>query len=541
MKKRPVYVIGHKNPDTDSIVSAIAYANLKNKLGVEAVAGRLGGVSSEAEYLLKRFGFDDPVNLFTGKCILKDIDIDEAKLIPDSLTIKEALDLVVQGKNRSIIVASDDNRLLGIVANDDFNSVWSANDEYLNSMMSTITFEDIVKTLAAEVIYKDEKYSPSGYVDFFPSYTTTVHQNAFVVTNNSPEIQRRCVDSKVAILVICGESWIDDVTLHKAKENHVSVISTQLAPLSVSRLIFQAVKVKHIMTPKEIVVSFGTRDTVDEVGQKMTKSRYHSYPVLNHYGQVVGAVGRFHLLNYSKKQLILVDHNEMSQSINDIESAEVIEIVDHHRLGGLETNNPIQITTMIVGATATIVTLKYLENKVEIDKDMAGLLLGGIIADTMNFKSPTTTQIDIDTAYKLEKISGVSIAELSEGLINSSESILNKRNIEIVYTDFKEFEFHNLKVGLAQTQVKNAEEFLQVKDKVSEYLDEVCTIQKYDFVTVMFTIPNGSGSYLLTCGRRKDVVDKAFKDIMVENNFAPEIVSRKKQVLPKIIEVVEVK
>ena len=156
MKKRPVYVIGHKNPDTDSIVSAIAYANLKNKLGIEAVAGRLGGVSSEAEYLLKRFGFDDPVNLFTGKCILKDIDIDEAKLIPDSLTIKEALDLVVQGKNRSIIVASEENHLLGIVANDDFNSVWSANDEYLNSMMSTITFEDIVKTLSAEIIYKDE-------------------------------------------------------------------------------------------------------------------------------------------------------------------------------------------------------------------------------------------------------------------------------------------------------------------------------------------------------------------------------------------------
>lgn len=541
MKKRPVYVIGHKNPDTDSIVSAIAYAQLKTKQGIEAVAGRLGGVSSEAEYLLKRFGFDDPVNLFSAKCVLKDIEIDEPNLIPDTLTIKEALDLVVSGRNRSMMVASEDRKLLGVVANDDFNSVWSSSDEYLKDMMSTIGFDDLVKTLEAQVIYQNEKYTPSGYVDFFPSYTTTIHQNSFVVTNNSPEIQRRCLESNVAVLVICGESWIDDLTLERAKANRISVISTQLAPLSVSRLIFQAVKVKHIMTPETKVVSFKTRDTVDEVSQLMTKSRYHSYPVLNHHGQIVGSVGRFHLLNYSKKQFILVDHNEMSQSINDIEAGEIIEIVDHHRLGGLETTNPIHITTMIVGATATIITLKYMEYNIEIDKQMAGLLLGGIIADTMNFKSPTTTKIDIETAHKLEALSGVSIDELSEGLINSSESILNKRNIEIVYTDFKEFEFHNLKVGLAQTQVKSLEEFLKVKDKVSEYLEEVCTIQKYDFVTVMFTIPNGSGSYLLTNGRRADIVEKAFKDLMIDNNFVPEVVSRKKQVLPKIIEVVEAK
>ena len=217
----------------------------------------------------------------------------------------------------------------------------------------------------------------------------------------------------------------------------------------------------------------------------------------------------------------------------------MIEVVDHHRFGGLETINPVTITTMVVGATCTIVAMKYLDSKVELTKNMAGLLLGGIIADTMSFKSPTTTQIDIDMAHRLEEISGCTIKELSEGLIASSESILNKRNIDIMYSDFKEFTIHGLKLGLSQTQVKSFEEFEKIKEKLSEYIDEVCTTQKYDLLLVMFTIPNGSGSYFLYSGNKKALVEEAFEGIMDENNYAPEVISRKKQVLPRIISVLE--
>ncbi len=534
-KENPVYVIGHKNPDTDSIVSAIAYAHLKNELGIKAIAGRLGGVSSETEYLLKRFGFDEPLNIFTAKSIIKEIDIDDAYLISPESTIKEALDLIALGNNRSIFIANKDKTLEGVIATDDFTKIFTSCDDDLMKMLKVAEFDDIVKVLEAEVIHREDHLLSDGIVDFFPTFATKIHPHSIVVTNNSPEIQRYCLNEKIALLVIVGESWIDDVTLKKAKEMHVSVIATRLSPLSVSRLIYQVAKITKIMTPKEKVISFSTRDTVDEAGYKMTKSRYHAYPVLNHHGQIVGSIGRYHVLNSKKKQFILVDHNELGQSLSDLDPSEIIEIVDHHRFGGLETNNPVMITTMVVGATATIVAYKYFENEVKIDQNMAGLLLGGIIADTLNFKSPTTTNIDIEMAKRLEKMAKVSMEEISKGLINASESILNKRNIEIVYNDFKEFEIHNLRIGLAQTQIKNKDEFYKVKDKMSNYLDEVCAMQKYDLLGVMFTMQSGSGSYFLEAGEHKGVIAKAFSEIMKEDNYAPEVVSRKKQVLPAII------
>lgn len=541
MKDLPLYVIGHKNPDTDAIVSAIAYAQLKNSLGEKAVAGRLGGINSETEYLLKRFGFEEPLNLFSAKCTLKDLELDEVKLIKRDLTTKDALDLVMKAHNRSLFVADGEEKLEGVIANDDFNKLWTAQEEELQALMQTIDLDDIIKTLAATVFYRDAQFTPSGIVEFFPTYTEEIARDSFVIVGNTPEIQRHALDYDIALLVIVGERWVDDLTLKKAAAKRVSVIATKLSPLSVSRLIFQAIKVKYLMTPQEKVISFETNDTIDEVGAKMAQSRYHSYPVLNRHGRIVGSISRFHLLNYRKKRFVLVDHNETGQSINDIESGEVVEIVDHHRLGGLETVNPIKITTMTVGSTSTIIALKYAEAKVTLSAAMAGLLLGGIIADTMNFKSPTTTQIDRETADKLAQIAAIATEELAKGLIDAAESILNKRNIEIVYGDFKEFSLHRLKIGLAQTPIKNYEEFTQVKDKVAAYLEEVCLMQRYDFLTVMFTLTNGSGSYLLSGGKKKKIVADAFGELLTADGFLPEVISRKKQLLPRIIETLEVK
>lgn len=541
MTKRPVYVIGHKNPDTDSIISAISYANFKRALGVDAVAGRLGGVSSETEFLLKRYGFEEPVNLFSAKSLLKDIELDVPCLVPNTTTIKEALDLVVSDtNNRSVFIANDDKTIEGVVSVADItSSLWTSSEEYRKQMLATVRLEDVVKTLSATIIYEAETFNPDGTLEFFPSYATKVHDNAIVVVNNSPEIQRHCLNEKIALLIIVGEDWIDDVTLNKAKLNGVSVIATKLSPLSVSQLVFQSPLASNIMTQKDKVVSFNTRDAVDDVNAKMAKTRFHAYPVLDNDGKVVASVGRYHLLNYEKNKFILVDHNEVSQTIDDISSGEIIEIVDHHRFGGLETRNPVTITTMIVGATCTIIALKYIEYKVELDKKMAGLLLGGIIADTMNFKSPTTTQIDIDMAKRLEEISGDNIEEIAKGLIDSSESILTKRNIDIVYGDFKEFDIKGMRVGISQTQCKTKEEFEQIKDKMSEYLDETAKQQKYELLLVMFTIPTGSGSYILGAGPKAHLVEEAFVDVLEDGIFAVEVVSRKKQVLPAIIEAVE--
>lgn len=534
MKKRPIYVIGHKNPDTDAILAAVTYAKLKQALGVNAVAGRLGGVGPETEYLLKRFGFEEPVKLFSAKCSLKEIELETPCIEPETITIKEAIDHIVSG-HRSVVLTDEDKILSGLLTLTDVTTLWTSSEERMQEMLATASLANIVKTLKAKVLYEAKSFKPSGQLDFYPTYASKIKDNSIVVVNNSPEIQRYCLNSKIALLVIVGEDWIDDVTLEQAKKNGVSVIATNLAPLNVSQLIFQAPSVTNIMTSKEKLVTFSSHDTVDEVGEQMAKTRFHGYPVLDRQGCVLGQIDRYHLMNYEKNKYILVDHNEMSQTIDDIACGEIVEIVDHHRFGGLETISPISITTMIVGATCTIVALKFKENHIEMDKNMAGLLLSGIIADTMCFKSPTTTQIDLDMAKELEEISGEKIDDIWQGFIGSAQSILTKDNIEIVYTDFKEFDIKGLKVGISQTNCKTRDEYSQVKDKVGAYLEEICQDKGYDLLMILFTIPTGEGSYVLMTGPKKNAAVNAFADITDETGFAAELISRKKQVLPAII------
>ena len=538
MQDKPVYVIGHRNPDTDAITSAIALAALKRANGVNAVAGKIGPVLSEAEYLLERFGFDEPVTLFSAKSVIREIDYDKPKMTLGTITVKEAMDIVTKKNNMGIIIVDKKGRLQGFVGVDDLTSLLSSDDDELQEIMAKVKLDDLVYAIEGEILLDARDFETCGIIDFFPGFDTKVSQGSIAITANNPEIQRMCIQEKVAALVIVGENWIDSVTLEKAKENNVAVIHTSLSPLNVSRLIFQAPSVENVMVKKDQIITFGLNDAITDVARKMAKTRYRSYPVLDENGTVMGAISRYHVLNYQKKQFILVDHNEERQTIEDIDEGEIIEIVDHHRLGGIETISPITITTMIVGATCTIVALKYFETKTPLSKEMAGLLLGGIIADTLNFKSPTTTQIDIDTAAKLEEISGVSIAELHEGLINSGVSILNKQTIDVVYGDFKEFNIGNFKVGLSQTPCRNEEEYQTIKETVSDYIEKECVSRKYDLMMVIFTNPNASGSFMLFAGRKKEMVMDGFKDLMT-GEYAPNVISRKKQVLPKVIEILE--
>lgn len=536
--QKPVYVTGHKNPDTDSITSAIAYANYKQAMGVNAIAGKIGPVGSEAEYLLERFGFEEPMTLFTAKSTIREIDYDKAQIKPKSITLKEAMDVVIERNNMGIIVADEDNKLEGIVGVDDLTSILSSDDVSLTKLMSKVKLNDLVKTIEGEIILDSKDFNTCGVIDFFPGFETKITKGSIAITFNNPEIQRHCINEKVACLVIVGENWIDSVTLQKAKEMGVAVIHTSLSPLSVSRLVFQAPSIENVMVKKEKIITFNLTDTLDEVSRKMSKTRFRSYPIIDEQDRVVGTISRYHLLNYQKKQFILVDHNEIKQTIDDIEDGEVIEIVDHHRLGGIETINPITITTMIVGATCTIIAIKYFESKVELSKEMAGLLLGGIIADTLNFKSPTTTDLDIEIAGKLEKIAEVSMEELHEGLVNSTGSILNKKIIDVVYSDFKEFTIGRYKVGLSQTPCKTEEEFKKIKPIVLEYIEKECVSQNFDVMMVIFTNPNASGSYILVAGKKKDAIIDGFKDLMTDE-YAPNVISRKKQVLPKVIKILE--
>ena len=532
MKKQPVYVVGHKNPDTDAIVSAIAYAEYKKLFGVNAVASRVGSVSAETEYLLERFGFDDPERLYTAKSILKEIEMDKASLAYKEMTMKEALDKVIKLKNRGLIVVNKKKHLEGIVTLDDLTYMWTKTDEELASIIKTIEINDIVKTLNGTLVLRGT-HKLSGKMHMFPSLKSNVEDDSIVLLRNEDDKLQYCLELGATMLVVCTSSPISRQILSMARDAEATIVTTELTPLFITRLIYQTPTIEHIMIPTEKIDYFNINDTVDEASKKITKSRHRSYPVLDNEGKVVGAISRYHLFNYQRKQFILVDHNEKKQAIDDIDEGIVNEIVDHHRFGGFESDNPITITTMPVGATATIIANKFFDDGKKLNKNLAGILLGAIVSDTMNFKSPTTTSLDIETAQKLEKICGVTAGELSKGMIEHSESLLNKRHIEIVYNDFKEFNIEGNKVGLSQAVCRSKEEYDALKNDLGRYMEDSCKSGGYDLMAIMLTNPNGSGSYVLSAGARRRVVREVFN--INKDGFVEGLVSRKKQLLPNLI------
>ncbi len=538
MKKNPIYVVGHKNPDTDAIVSAIAYAQFKREQGINAVAGRVGSVSSETEYLLEKFGYEDPQRLYTAKSTLKEIEMDKASLANKEMTMKEALDKVLKLKNRGLIVVDKKKHLEGIVTLDDLTYMWTKTDAQLASIIRTIEIDDIVKILKGTLVLRGN-HQLSGKMHMFPSLKSNVEDDSIVLLRNEDDKMQYCLELGATMLVVCTSSPIARHIISMAMDAEATIVTTELTPLSITRLIYQTPAIEHIMIPKERIDYFNINDTIDEASKKIAKSRHRSYPVLDNEGKVVGAVSRYHLFNYQKKQLILVDHNEKKQAIDDVDEGVVTEIVDHHRFGSFESENPISITTMPVGATATIIANKFFDEKLELSPNLAGLLLGAIVSDTMNFKSPTTTPIDTRTAKRLEEISGEKAENLSKGLIEHSESLLNKRHIEIVYNDFKEFNIEGNKVGLSQAVCKSKDEYDALKGDLSRYLEDSCKSGGYDLMAIMLTNPNGSGSYVLSAGARRRVVRETFTPD--KDGFVDGLVSRKKQLLPGLINALGVK
>ncbi len=532
MKKNPIYVVGHKNPDTDAIVAAIAYAEYKKAHGVNAVAGRVGSVSTETEYLLERFGFEDPKRLYTAKSILKEIEMDKAALAYKEMTMKEALDKVLKLKNRGLIVVDKKKHLEGIVTLDDLTYMWTKTDEQLASIIQKIEIDDIVRILDGKLVLRGN-HQLSGKMHMFPSLKSNVEDDSIVLLRNEDDKLQYCLELGATMLVVCTSHPISKHILSMARDAEASIITTELTPLSITRLIYQTPAIEHIMIPKERIDYFNINDTIDEASKKIAKSRHRSYPVLDNEGKVVGAISRYHLFNYQRKQLILVDHNEKKQAIDDIDDGVVVEIVDHHRFGNFESDNPIAITTQPVGATNTIIANKFFNDNLDLDPNLAGIMLGAIVSDTMNFRSPTTTQIDIETAKKLEAICGVSASDLSKGMIEHSESLLNKRHIEIVYNDFKEFNIEGNKVGLSQAVCKSKEEYDALKNDLAKYMEDSCKTGSYDLMAIMLTNPNGSGSYVLSAGARKRVVREVFT--INKDGFVEGLVSRKKQLLPGLI------
>ena len=528
----PIYVFGHKNPDTDSIVSAIAYAEYLNLRGNYALASRLGSINSETEFLLEKFGYEDPIRIYSARSSLNEIELDKVSLVSKNITMKEALEKTLKTKNKALIVGDKKKHLEGLVSLDDLTYMWTKTDKELEQIIKNINIDNVVNILKGKLELQGNR-ELSGKMHMFPSIKSRVAKDSIVLSRNEDEKIKYCLDLGASLIIVVTSSPISKDVMNMAKKLDATIVTTDLSPLSVTRLIYQTPAIEFVMAKKENVVFFETSDTVQEATKKIMNSRHRSYPVLDHDGKVIGGLSRYHLLNYEKKKMVLVDHNEYKQSIDNIEDGEVVEIIDHHRFGGFECENPINIITKPYGSTATIISALFFANNVALTKNLAGLLLGAIISDTMNFNSPTTTSVDRDVAKKLEKISGIKSNELSKEMIEHSESIVSKRFIEIVYDDFKEYKINDVKVGLSQAPCRTKEEFETINKELQNYLEDSCKSGSYDLMMIMLTNPNGSGSYVLSAGSRKKVLNEMFE---LNNNFVKGLLSRKKQLLPKLIE-----
>ena len=540
-KDRKVYVVGHKNPDTDSICSAIAYAELKKQItGKNYVAKRAGEVSEETRYVLDYFHVEEPALLQNVFQQLKDVDIRKIDGVSSQASIKEAWAMMRENSIRTLPVLNE-QKLEGIITIGDIaNSYMELYDSYLLSDART-QYRSIMNTLDGKIVTGNEHaYFVKGKVVIAASSPDMMENfidgDDLVIVGNRYESQLCAIEMDASCLVICQGAEVSKTIRKLASERDVVIISTPHDTFTTARLINQSIPVKYFMT-KEHLSTFHMNDYLEEVRDVMSKKRYRDFPVIDKKGRFTGFISRRRLLKPRRKQVVLVDHNEKTQAVDGIEEAEILEIIDHHRIGNLETMGPVYFRNQPLGCTATIIYQMYQENQITPSRETAGLLCAAIISDTLLFQSPTCTPMDEATARTLAQIAGINIDEFAKEMFKAGSNLANKSVSEICFQDFKEFHVNELTFGVGQINSMSSEELQEIREKVCPELPDVLKESGLDMVFFMLTNIVDQSTELLCCGgsARQTVID-AFElpedtDQIVLNG----VVSRKKQLIPTLV------
>ncbi len=536
-----VYVVGHKNPDTDSICSAIAYAALKHKItGNVYEARRAGQINEETSYVLKRFKTDPPSLLSNVKLQVKDIDIHKIEGVDPNVSIKEVWGKMGEHQVKTIPVVKD-GELLGVITTGDIAmSYMDVHDNHILSEAKT-QYRNILKTLNGTMLVGNEHGQFSkGKVTIGASSSDVmeefIHKDDLVIVGNRYDAQACAVDIDAGCLVVCHGAEVPDELLKRAEEQSIVVIQTPYDTFTAVRLINQSIPVKYFMT-KGPLTTFQMNDYVDDIKEVMTKKKYRDFPILDRHGRFKGFISRRRFMNSSKKKVILVDHNEKSQAVDGIEEAEIVEIIDHHRLGNIETMGPVFFRNQPVGCTATIVFQMYEEADVKIPKKIAGLLCAAIISDTLLFRSPTCTPLDEKTARKLAKMAEIDLEEMAKEMFNAGSSLKGKSAEEICFQDFKQFTVNDTVFGVGQINSMNKEELEEIKETLSEHLPKVLTENKLHMIYFMLTDILDESTELLCCGTgaRTHIADAFDIPENAEKIVLKGVVSRKKQLIPALV------
>ena len=536
-----VYVSGHRNPDTDSICSAIAYSYLLNATNkYNAVPVRLGEINRETEYVLKRFGVEHPVLLKTVKQKVEDLNYDKVTVFSKDLTLKTAWFLLKQQNLKSAPILDEHGQLLGLLSTS--NIIEGYMDQWDSEVLkkAKTPVENVIDTLEANVIYLNESLKVvEGDIHIAAMSGSEakkrIHENDVVIVggDRSDDLEE-LISVKPSLIVLTGSLTADENVVKKCEEQGISIISTPFNTYQTSQQIVQAIPVEYVMIKGDIK-TFSTDDTLDYMKEVMSETRYRGYPVIDLNNRCVGSISRFALLKGLRKKVILVDHNQRGQSIPGVEEADILEIVDHHRVADIQTVGPLLFRGEPLGSTATIVTKIFDELDVEMPSHIAGLLLGAVVSDTLLFKSPTCTPVDTKIAKKLAEIAGVDIQEFAMEMFKAGTSLVGKTVDEIFNQDFKKFSFDNLQVGVAQVNSMDIEGFLPYKKDMLDYMNKFAEDNNLEFTLLLLTDIINANSEIFVGGPRPELVEKAFNVQLTEcQGTLAGVISRKKQVVPAI-------
>ena len=543
---RTTFVIGHKNPDTDSIAASIAYANLKSLTDQGTYAAmRCGNISSETQYVLDRFGFKAPKFIGDVRTQVRDMEIRKLNGVSEEMSLKEAWKTMKDNSIRTLCITEDKNLKGLITTGDIMDSYMGAYDSTTLAKAHT-SYRNIVETLDGELIVGDindiqdkgKVIIGAGTPDVLEEY---IEPNDIVILGDRYENHLCAIEMQASCIIVCAGSKVTKTIKILAKEKGCKIITTPHDTFIVARLIYQSMPIRYFMKTDNLL-TFKMDDYIEDIQPIMASTRHRYFPVINSAGKYKGVVSRRNFLGASKKQLILVDHNEKSQAVNGMDAAEILEIIDHHRLGTVATNKPVYFRNQPLGSTCTILYLMYLESGVEISPSIAGLMLSAIISDTLLYRSPTCTEIDKKAGTVLATIAGVNPEELAKSMFAAGSNLSDKTPEEIIHQDFKKFSVKDLNIGIGQISSMDNNELTHIKEAIIETLDEIRKKDGLDMLFFMMTnILKESSEVIFVGTNAESLLEKGFSVSSKDHQSVTlsGVVSRKKQMLPTIINTID--
>ncbi|WP_315370219.1 putative manganese-dependent inorganic diphosphatase [Oribacterium sinus] len=552
--ERPVLITGHKNPDTDSICAAISYSRLKNKINNtdRYIPCRAGNPNAETSFVLEHFKVDAPLLLDNVKTQVSDIAYRKTPGVSKNMSLKQAYQMMRDGHVVTLPAVNQNGILEGLITMSDIaKSYMNVYDSAIISTAET-PFKNILETLEATLITgdanrncQDGKVLIAAANPEMMNYYIEPHD--IVILGNRAESQLSALDNGADCIIICEGANASPTIKALAEQNGMIIMVTSYDAYTAARLINQSIPISFFMT-KEGILSFEEEDTVDEIKDVMAKKRHRDFPVISKDGRYLGMLSRRNLLGASGKQVIMVDHNELGQALDGMENAEILEIIDHHRLGTIQTLGPVYFRNQPLGCTSTIVYLMYQENKVEIDPQTAGLMMSAIISDTLLFRSPTCTKTDEMAARALAEIAGVDIEKYAMEMFSAASDLKQKTDREIFYQDFKTFTAGDIHFGVSQVSSLNEEELLSLKPRLFHFAKEALGEENLDMAFVMLTNILKQDTLLLAVGHRaetliqnafllepkKESFDFSGEEVEGYTAVLENVVSRKKQLIPPL-------